>query len=305
MTRRRFAVLALLLLCCACGKQENTATTESATSGSAQLVADEVLKPAIDSLVTGFTVENPDAKVTIKYTSAAEAVRELMNHDTRAIIIDRNLTPAERSLLEKDSVTLPEYRLAEDGIGCIVSAKNPASTIRKSDLKKMFSGTASIADDASWGDITIVLPAYPSSTEYVLDSILLDGNQTKAKYLLRFSTTDSIAAYVSSHPNAIGFIGSAWNHWLEAHGDTSVKALPVIPSDSSSRGLIEPVLLNMAYIAEGLYPLVTRVNGYSFEVPNTLPRGFLAYASTAHGQTVFKNFDVLPTTQPIHIVQSK
>ncbi len=300
MRRRPFVVLALLLVSCACGKQENTASSESATSGSAQIVADEVLKPAIDSLVTGFTAENPDAKVTIKYTSATEAIRELMNHDARAVIIDRSLTPAERSLLEKDSVTLPEYRLAEDGIGCVVSAKNPASTVRKSDLKKMFSGEAT-----AWGDVTLILPAYPSSTEYVLDSILMDGNQTKAKYLLRFSTTDSIAAYVADHPKAIGFIGSAWNHWLEAKRDSSVKVLPVIPSDSSSRGLIEPVLLNMAYIAEGLYPLVTRVNGYSFEVPNTLPRGFLAYASTAHGQIVFKNFDVLPTTQPIRIVPSK
>jgi hypothetical protein len=164
----------------------------------------------------------------------------------------------------------------------------------------MFAG-----ETTTWGDVTLVLPAYPSSTEYVLDSTLNNGNEPKSKYLMRFTTSDSIAAYVASHPKAIGFIGSAWKHALEAKGDSSIKVLPVIPADSSSRGLIEPVLLHMAYIAEGLYPLVTKAYGYSYEVPNTLPRGFLAYASTAHGQTVFKNFDVLPITQPIRLVPSK
>ncbi len=285
-------ILLALMVLTSCSKQENTATSETATSGSFQLVADEVLKPAIDSLVTGFMIENPGATVTVKYTSATEAVLDLLDHETRAIIIDRSLTPAERLILEKDSATLPEYRLAEDGIGCIVSHKNPATTIRKSDLQKMFEGEATAS-----GDVTLALPAYPSSTEFVLDSILNNGAMPNAKYVMHFNTSDSIIAYVASHPNAIGFIGSAWNHWLESKGDTSVKALPVIPADSSSRGLIEPVLLHMVYIAEGLYPLVTRAKGYSFEVPNTIPRGFLAYASTAHGQTVFKNFDVLPITQ--------
>ncbi len=299
-TRAIFFPLLALMLLASCGKQENTATTETATSGSFQLVADEVLKPAIDSLITGFMIENPTATVTVKYTSATEAVLELLNHETRAIIIDRMLTPAEQLIIQKDSTTLPVYKLAEDGIGCIVSTKNPTTTIRKSDLQKMYSGTTN-----PWGDVTLVLPQYPSSTEYTLDSILNNGNEPKAKYLMHFSTTDSIAKYVASHPNAVGFIGSAWKYALETKGDSSIKVLPVIPSDSSSRGLIEPVLLHMAYVAEGLYPLVTRANGYSFEVPNTVPRGFLAYASTAHGQTVFKNFDVLPITQPIRLVPNK
>ncbi len=292
--------LLVMLFCAACEKQEKASTSETATYGSFQLVADEELKPVIDSLVTGFMVENPDANVTVKYTSATEAVRELLNHDTRAIIIDRTLTPKEREVVRSDSADLPDYRLAQDGIACIVSEKNSSTTIRKSDLQKMFAG-----ETTSWGDVTLVLPAYPSSTEYVLDSILNNGAEQKAKYILHFNTADSIVSYVSAHPKSVGFIGSAWVHWFESEGDTSIKALPVIPADSSSRGLIEPVLLHMAYIAEGLYPFVSKVFGYSFEVPNTIPRGFLAYASTAHGQTVFKDFDVLPVTQPIRIVPNK
>ena len=243
----------------------------------------------------------------------------MLNHDARAILIDRKLTETEQDILQQDSATLPIYPLAWDGIGVIVAANNPMDAIAKSDLAKIMRGTisnwsglarpefrgGSSHTHKAEGAITVALPAYPSSVEYVLDSILADGAQTKAARVLRFTTSDSIIAFVRNSPDAIGFIGSAWDYTLTANGDTSIRTLPVMPADSSSRGLTEPVLLNMAYVAEGLYPLVTRVNGYSFEVPNTIPRGFLAYASTAHGQIVFKNFNVLPITQPIKLVPSK
>ena len=77
-------ILLALVILASCGKQENTATSETATSGSFQLVADEVLKPAIDSLVTGFLIENPGATVTVKYTSATEAVRVMRVHGAEA-----------------------------------------------------------------------------------------------------------------------------------------------------------------------------------------------------------------------------
>ncbi len=317
MKRSLFLSLLCLALA-ACGKQQHVPQSESATSGHFQLVADEVLKPAVDSLVAGFMQENPDVTISVKYTSATEAVRELLNHQARAILIDRGLTPIERGILAKDSIQLPAFKLALDGIGVLVSQKNPLDAIAKSDLVRIMSGKIAnwsglvrpVPDKANAGrkiagEITVALPAYPSSIEFALDSILLADSGTTAAHVFRFSTSDSIIGYVRQNPNAIGFISSAWYHELTASNDTSVKALPVEPADLSSEGLIEPVLLNMAYVAEGLYPLATPVTAYSFDVPDTPPRGFLAYAATAHGQIVFKNFDVLPTTQPIRIVKSQ
>lgn len=323
---KKFLPIALVaLLLTGCGKQENVPTTETATSGSFELMADEALRPVVDSLVTGFMLENPDAHVTVKYGSAEEAVLALLNHQARAILIDRNLSPKEDSILLADSARTPSTQwvplemipLAWDGIAVIAAQKSPLSAIRKSDLAKLFRGKLSNGSGLYAHDfdgsstsastletITIALPAYPSSIEYSLDSILLGkGMQTTAAHILRFSTSDSVIDFVRKNPDAIGFIGSAWDYTIAS--DSSVKTLPVMPADSSSVGLTEPVLLNMAYIAQGDYPLVTHVNGYSFEVPNTIPRGFLAFAATAHGQLVFKNYQVLPITQPIKIVRSE
>jgi phosphate transport system substrate-binding protein len=296
---KRLLLLSLLIFT-ACGKQQGGDLSETATYGNFELVADEVLKPVVDSLVKGFTTENPEAHVTVKYTSATEAVRLLLNHQARGILIDRMLTNAEQKLIEHDSLQLPVYKLAQDGIGCLVSSKNSATAIRLSELRKILAG-----EESSFGKVTLALPAYPSSIEYVLDSSLLGPDKQTAGHFLRFSTTDSIVDYVRDNPTAIGFISASWKHKLEAAGDSSVKVLPVIPHDLSSEGISEPVLLHMAYIAQGAYPLVTRVNGYSFELANTVPRGFLAYAATAHGQLVFKQFEVLPRTQPIRIVPNK
>jgi ABC-type phosphate transport system substrate-binding protein len=321
MKARSFVLgLVLVLLASGCGKQESSQSSETATSGSFELVADETLKPALDSLIVGFMSESPNAKVTVKYVSAAEAVRELLNKQARAVIIARGLTPSERAVIAQDSVTLPDFAIAEDGIGCIISSKNPLAAMRLSDLRKIARG-----DVGSWdgivkpivepgpavsGPIEMIFPAYPSSTEYVLDSmfvgaVMLDGNNKIGGHPMRFSSSDSVIAYVQGHPNSIGFIGSAWKHMLDVEGDSGIKVLPIIPADSSSRGVTEPILLHMAYIYEGLYPLVTPVNGFSFEAPNTVPQGLLSYAMTAHGQMVFKNFDVLPKTQIIHLVPPK
>ncbi|HWF44544.1 MAG TPA: substrate-binding domain-containing protein [Candidatus Kapabacteria bacterium] len=299
-----------------CSKSSQNPPSETATSGTFQLVADEALKPVVDSLLDGFMKENPNAKLTVKYVSAAEAVRELLNRDARAVIIDRTLTPEERAVIQKDSVQLPEFTIAEDGIGCIVSNKNPLAALALSDLRKIITNetknwpalTRSIPDPGKTftnADISFVFPAYPSSMEYIIDSMFLGAGQVTQGHIRRFSTTDSVIAYVRLDPNAIGFIGSAWNHQLESSGDSSVKVLPIIPADSSSLGITQPIILNMVYVYQGLYPLTTTVTGYSFESPNTLPRGFLAYAMTAHGQIIFKNFDVLPKTQIIRIVPPK
>ncbi len=285
-----FWVVLILFVASGCGKGENQPQSETATYGSFELVADEVLKPVIDSLVQGFTTENPTAKVTVKYVSAGEAVRELMNHQARAIIIDRGFVPQEREVMAKDSVTFPAFRMAEDGIGCITSRQSKQDTERLSDILERIQELS-----------PLVFPEYPSSIEYILDSMA----GAKWIQMIRFATTDSIITYIAKNTGALGFVSSAWKHELENKNDSSVKFLPIIPHDLSSQGISEPVMLHIAYIAEKAYPLTTIVNGYTTETANTVPRGFFVYCMTAHGQTVFKNFGLLPKTQPIKLVPAK
>lgn len=315
----RKSTLALLLLVIAtlgCSKSDtaNNQNFESATTGNLEIVADEALRPTMDSLVIGFMSENPKAKITVRYESAGEAIKELLEQKARLVVVSRFLTKYEQDALQQSKVTLPEYDIAQDALACIVSSSNPLASLSMFDLRKIVRNEAKSWSDLKTSEmlgaksnapVTRVIGPVSSSAETLLDSLFLEPNQMQAGTIARYATTDSIIARVRSSEGAIGFISSSWKHWLDARGDSSVKVIPLIPGDSVSALTAKPIIPHMAYVYQGLYPLTSRVNGYSFESPNTLPRGFLAYATTAHGQTVFKNFDVLPRTQIVKIVPSK
>ena len=304
------AILVLFLLpWLSCSeKKAPTTDSETATSGTLEVVADEELRPAIDSMIVGFMQENPNAKLTARYVTSGEAIQELLAQRARLIIISRGLTEEARSLLAQNKLELPELELAEDALGVIVRADNPVEAIAMSDIKRIVRGEATHWSDlrhsisrqgTPLGSETIVrfLAPISSSSEWLLDSLSLEKGALQQGSIKRFASTDSLLRSSRMEAGSISFIGSSWAQRLLLSGDSSLKVIPVIPADSSVRGVTKPIMLHMFYVYQGLYPLTLRVNGYTFEVPNTLPRGFLVYASTFHGQTVFKNHEVLPRTQ--------
>lgn len=306
------SVLALALVALmGCGGESSDPQLETATRGTFEFVADEELRPAVDSLVAGFMSENKNAKITVRYASAGQAIEDLLNEKTRLVIVSRFLSPLERQLLANHNLSLPEYDIAQNGVAVIVSSKNPMTEIAWEDLQAIVRNEAkqwadlerSSFEGSRGGAIVKCLPPFHSGTEYLLDSLFLEPNAVQQGTIRRYTTTDSIIRQVAGDPNAIGFIGSSWLHRAERSGDSSIKAIPIIPKDGAGDG--QAIMLHLAYIHQGLYPLTNRVNGYSFDSPNTLPRGILAYAMTAHGQTVFKNHNILPRTQIIRIVPNK
>jgi ABC-type phosphate transport system substrate-binding protein len=295
----------LLVIALGCAKQSEQTNEETATNGSLEVIADESLKPSIDSLVRGFMLENKRATVTVKYESAGQAVEDLLNQKARVVIIGRHLVGIERKVLADAKLSLPEFDMAENGIGVVVSTKSTLSALSMHDLRAIYRdeikdwSKLSTSSGKYSGEIHKVLPPFASSFEWTLDSVFLDPNVVPQGHVARIGTTDSMLDAVRKDPLAVTFIGSAWKHVLDAHRDSSLKVLPLI-ADGSEKA----VILHPAYIYQKVYPLTTEVNGYTFDSPNTLSRGFLAYAMTTHGQAVFKSFDILPKTQVIRLVPS-
>jgi phosphate transport system substrate-binding protein len=281
----------ILIFCCitiwgCSGKKQGEALSESATSGSFELVADETLKPAIDSLVFGFNSQTPNARVTVRYNNAAEALDDLLQQRARLVLIARPLSKKERDLLSKQKIELTEGDVAKNAIGCIVNSKSPLLTISIDSLRRIIQN-----QDKS---IIRISSSYLSSTEFALDSIFKLDKYQEGR-IIQYQTSDSIIDRVRKDDHAIGFISSAW---LKNLKDSSIRILRI-------SGISEkPIMLHLAYVLQGLYPLTSRICAYTTEVPNTLPRGFLAYAMSADGQRVFMNYDLLPKTQILKLVPS-
>lgn len=275
---------------CACAeKKQGEAQPDTATSGTFELVADETLKPAIDSLVFGFNSQTPNAKVTVRYKNATKALDDLLGQRARLVLIARPLGKKERDLLSQQKIELTEADVAENAIGCIVTSKSPIQTISLDSLR-------AIIENKDKGIIRIA-SSYLSSIEFVLDSIFSLEKYQEGR-IVRYKTTDSIIERVRKDEHAIGFVGAAWLKKLSNSGDSSIRVLRI--SGISDK----PIMLHLAYVLQGLYPLTSRICAYTTEVPNTLPRGFLAYAMSADGQRVFLNYDLLPKTQILKLVPS-
>jgi phosphate transport system substrate-binding protein len=261
--------------------------SDSATSGTFELVADETLKPAIDSLVFGFNTETPNAKVTVRYKNATEALDDLVQGKARLVLIARPLSTKENALLASQKIELTDADVAENAIGCIVNAKNPLHVISMDSLQR-------IIEDKD-KNITRISSSYLSSTEFALDSIFKMEKFQEGR-IVRYETSDSIIGRIRKDEHSIGFISASWLKRLSNSGDSSIRALKI--SGVSDR----PIMLHLAYILQKIYPLTSRICAYTTEVPNTLPRGFLAYAMSADGQRVFLNYDLLPKTQILKLV---
>ncbi|MEI8134563.1 MAG: substrate-binding domain-containing protein [bacterium] len=286
--------LTLFFVACTKGKEE-LQPGDTATSGAFELLADETLRPCIDSLITGFNITTPKGKVTVKYVNATDALDALINQKARLVLIARSLTSKERKILESQKIELTEAEVAQSSIGCIVSRKSISESMSMDELRRLLN--YQIVGN-HWVPHHRVSTSYLSSTESVLDSIFGREKYQEGE-IVRFRTTDSVFDSVVKDTGAIGFVNISWIHDRIRKGDSSFRILKI----SSGGG--EPIMLHPAYILQGLYPLQSRICAYTTEVPNTLPRGFLAYAMAAEGQRVFLNYDLIPKTQILKLVPSQ
>ena len=288
MWTRIFLSVFVSFIVSACNKKNEVGPPpDTATSGAFELIADECLKPAVDSLVIGFNSQTPNAKVTVRYKHATEALDDLLQQKTRLVLIGRPLGKKERDLISQQKIGLIEADVAENAIGCIVSSKSSLQVISIDSLRTIIQGQNK--------NIVRVASSYLSSTEFLLDSVFALQKYQEGS-IIRYQRTDSIIERVRKDEHSLGFVNAAWLKKLSNSGDSSIRVLRI------SGILDRPIMLHPAYILQSLYPLVSRICAYTTEVPNTLPRGFLAYAMSADGQRVFLNYDLLPKTQILKLV---
>jgi phosphate transport system substrate-binding protein len=285
-------LLLLFFYLAGCNKtRQGELPPDTATSGSFELLADETLRPVIDSLVYGFNTQTPNAKVTVRYKNATEALDELIQGRVRLVLIGRPLSTKERQVLANQKIELTEAEVAVNAIGCIVNSKSHLESINMDSLKNLIN--YELVGNSSRKNFIRVSSSYLSSTEWILDSIFQRSKYQEGE-IARYQTTDSIINRVKNLENAIGFVNASW--LKKYQNDSSIRILKI--SGTSDRA----IMMHPAYILQGLYPLTSTVCAYTTEVPNTLPRGFLAYAMSSDGQRIFLNYDLLPKTQILKLV---
>lgn len=128
-------LVALLLISC-----QQSDVKESPTKGSLVISVSESVAPTTKKLAAKFMNIYNDAKVSVNYVSAREAIVHLLNDSVEAIIVSRSLNQEEQAVAEKAGLNLRSIEIAFGGFVAIVNKSNPIKGMRVSQLDSVFKG---------------------------------------------------------------------------------------------------------------------------------------------------------------------
>ena len=280
---------------------------ESPTTGNIKISVDETFKTIIDDEVNVFEKLYVYAKIRPAYKPEVETFNDLLKDSVRLIVATRELNKDEIKYFNDKKIYPKETKIAVDGIALIVNKENKDTMITVGNLKKMLTGEISewkqLNKESRLKDIKIVFDNTNSSTvRYVVDSVThtrkLSQNLSALKY------NQDVVEFVSKNPAAIGIIGVSW---VSDHSDSTalsflhkVKVMYVSKAETATASnSYQPY---QAYIAEKQYPLRRDIYVIQCDPKNGLAGGFAAFLASDRGQRIILKAGILPSTQPVRIV---
>lgn len=278
------------------------------TNGELTIGVDDNEMPVVKKEADEFMRLNKDAKITIIAKTTNELMANLMNSDTKTIIVDRDFTQEENDYLAKYNIEVKKHKFAINGVGVIVNNDNPLKKLNFNELRKIFTGETNDWKDLD-GDNRNLFEGKIKPFIARKNSALHDFFKTKVLLNKEFyksdvvcSTSTQMIDEVKNNKFAIGFISMSWITRFADTLDTVVKPLRVAGVDST--GIIgEYIGLHQAYIAEKSYPLIFYVYCLSRDFEMNVSVGFLSFILSYDGQKIVLDKGLVPVTQPVRIIQ--
>ncbi|HWY97687.1 MAG TPA: substrate-binding domain-containing protein [Bacteroidia bacterium] len=302
-------ILPVAIFFMGCGQDKNS-PTDTSTSGSIHIVADDAYKPVVEDEIKVFESQYHGAHIDVKYETEDSVFKDLMSSDSiRFAIVARKLTKDEEDFFHSKTLFPEQTKIATDAMALIVNNKNPDSlkfTLDK--VKAIFNGQDSTWDAidsrSQLGKITVVFDHENSSnSRYIRDSIN-HGHKFPA-YCFAVKGNPEVIDYVNKNPNAIGVISVNWIS--DDYDSTVVRFLSQVKVVGISRKESENVndyyQPYQEYLKTGSYPLCRDVYVIKREARTGLGSGFISYITSDPGQRIILRAGLLPATVPTRILQ--
>ncbi len=286
MVRFMIALLSIFLMSCGQNKRTDTDTPES---GTIHISVDESFKPVIDSEIQVFEALYPKAKIIADYKSEAECFKDLIKDSTRMIIVTRGLS-AEEERYYKDSLSYsPTWsKVADDAIAVIENRDSKDSLYTMGEIRGILEGTTADKTLAVFDGLKET-----STIRFTVDSILR-GKPFDPKKVFAENGSQEVIDYVSTHQNALGFVGVSWIGNPEDTAQMSFLTKVRIVSIQCScpeQSYIKPYQAN---IILKRYPMIRGLYYILKENYSGLGTGFGAFLSHDRGQKIFSRAYLAP-----------
>lgn len=191
----------------ACNNEPKKAgPTDSFTTGTIQVSADESFKPVIEEQIKVFEGSYPGAKINVLYKPEADCLKDLFRDSaTRMVIVTRGLTAYEARYFDDSLHYVPRSeKIASDAIAIVVNIKSKDSIFTLEGLRQMLSGEVATNKKIVFDGLNAT-----STVRFAMDSILrgkkFDNNKVQA-----VKNSQQVLDYVATDENAIGMVGISW-----------------------------------------------------------------------------------------------
>ena len=273
-----------------CNNQHQRSDIDRTDSGRINISVDESFKPIIDSQIEVFEALYPKTKIVAHYMPEAACLKDLITDSTRMLIVTRGLTEQEEKFY-KDSLTfIPAYdKVANDAIALIVNNKSNDTVFSLSKIRGILDGSSGDKEIAVFDGLS-----QTSTVRYAIDSIL-KGKSLDPKKVYAAQSSPDVINYVSTHPDAIGFIGVSWIGNREDTAQVSfLKKVKIAAVECScpEHTFVKPYQANIVYRR---YPLVRGLYYILKENYTGLGSGFINFLSDQKGQLIFLRAYLAPT----------
>lgn len=292
-------LIAGLLFILGCGGEKK----EIAKDRKIVVYCDESIFPLFERIVQHYDSTGSLVEVELRRTNAWNAMAKLLARETDAIIIARDYTRYEDSLMKAFNV-FPHFKLtiARDALVFYVNKDSPLDTLTDAQIREYL-----VNKNFSLKKIytklqtePVIASNSPLSSEIInLTKLVLRGNNIQ-RPLRIFQSHDSVENYVKSNPNAIGI-----GYLSHLFAKPDLRALPVSFIDSSGN-YIFPHNINQPNIIRGYYPYIVEYYVYVLDKLNDDSMTFARYLyNPGFPQKYFFERGIVPANAQFKLIEEE
>jgi len=300
----KLSSLIIIIFLCGC-KNKNKSKRDTPNSGTIYISVDQSFKPVIEQEIRMYELSYPNTHIIATYKSESDCFKDFFKDSlNRVIIVGRGLnTKEEHFMIDSIGYNPACNNIATDAVAIILNKKNPDSLFTLFNLKNQLEGKIKSNKVFVFDGLKAT-----STVRYIKEKILgeaaFDTSIVKAT-----KNSLEVIEYVSSHENAIGFVGISWignpEDSVQVKLLRSVKLAYVRCDVCEDQPYVKPMQENLN---TRRYPLIRGLHYICKENYNGLGTGFTSFLKFERGQLIFRRAFLGPimdfNTRKVEINQS-
>jgi phosphate transport system substrate-binding protein len=232
----------------------------------------------VPMLAEEYKSKNPGIAFEIAAEGSTTGIAAITDGTAQIGMSSRRARPTEMSAAQAKGVSMKPIIVAYDGIGVIVNAGSPLSTLTKRQVEQIFAGD--ITDWSQVGGSPGPISIYTRNTSSGTYQDFKDLAMKKRDYASssqKMAGNEQIAAEVAKNPNGIGYVGLAYLH------DPGIKTLSIegaVPTEES--------------VLAKKYPYARPTFYYTNGEPTGEAAKFVEFTLSDEGQRVVRKVGFVP-----------